>query len=58
MLISNRRDVGVDIHVFFIHFFETFPRFFAEKKYKLSNFAPKYETVDNYHTCLIFNKKQ
>ena len=47
----------VDMHTFIHGFFLSFPRFFAEKRYKLSNFAPKLEIVENYHTCLIFNKK-
>jgi len=36
----------MDIHVLFHLFFERFPLFFAEKRYKLRNFAPDYETVD------------
>ena len=43
----------------FIHvFFWSFPPIFAEIRYKLSNFAPKLEIVENNHTCLIFNKKE
>ena len=35
-----------DIHYFILHFLITFPPFFAEKRYKLSNFAPEIEIVD------------
>ena len=35
-----------DIHLFILQFFATFPPFFAEKIYKLSNFAPEIEIVD------------
>ena len=43
----NSSEVGyMDIHRFIITFFERFPPFFAEKRYKLINFAPKLEIVD------------
>jgi hypothetical protein len=35
-----------DINIFIIYFFERFPHFFAEKRYKLINFAPDLEIVD------------
>lgn len=35
-----------------------FPPFFAKKKYKLSNFAPKYEIVDKLSIVFIFNQKE
>jgi len=35
-----------DIHLFILQFFATFPPFFAEKRYKLINFAPEIEIVD------------
>ncbi len=41
MWISIYIDSSVDINSFFMYFFKTFPRFLAEKRYKLSNFAPK-----------------
>jgi len=48
----------VDIHTFIHGFFLRFPQIFAEKRYKLCNFAPDLEIVENYRTCLIFNKKE
>jgi len=36
-----------DIHRVIYRFFASFPRFFAGKRYKLINFAPKSEIVDN-----------
>jgi hypothetical protein len=36
----------MDIHRFIIGFFIRFPPFFAEKRYKLINFAPEMEIVD------------
>ena len=39
-------------------FFWSFPLFFAEKRYKLSNFAPEIEIVDKVHTLLIINEKE
>ena len=38
--------------------YATFQRYFAEKRYKLINFAPNFRIVENYHTCLIFSKKE
>jgi len=38
--------------------YKSFPRFFAEKRYKLCNFAPKIEMVDNCVFCLIIKKKE
>jgi hypothetical protein len=35
-----------DINSFIIIFFVRFPLFFAEKRYKLINFAPEMEIVD------------
>ena len=37
---------------------QTFPLFFAEKRYKLCNFAPKKKMVDNLTSCFIISKKQ
>ena len=43
----NTSEVGyVDIQMVIIAFLERFPPFFAEKRYKLINFAPKLEIVD------------
>ena len=36
----------VDIHNFILAINTTFPPFFAEKRYKLINFAPELEIVD------------
>ena len=49
---------NVDINALFKHFFVSFPRNFAEKRYKLINFAPKLESVDKVFTCLIIKKKE
>jgi len=38
----ERRDINMLIHIKF----GRFPQFFAEKRYKLIIFAPKYEIVD------------
>ena len=38
--------------------YATFQRYFAEKRYKLINFAPNFRIVENYRTCLIFSKKE
>jgi hypothetical protein len=35
-----------------------FPLFFAEKRYKLSNFATEIEIVYKVHTRLIINEKE
>ena len=37
----------VYIHSYIMPIFERFPLFFFEKRYKLINFAPKMEIVDN-----------
>lgn len=42
----------------FLQLFETFPLFFAEKRYKLCNFAPELENVDNHTILFVFNEKQ
>ena len=41
----SRQDL-VNINTFIISIWTTFPLFFAEKRYKLINFAPKKEIVD------------
>ena len=35
-----------DIHIIILQFFASFPPFFAGKRYKLINFAPKTRIVD------------
>jgi hypothetical protein len=45
-----------DIHTVICRFSERFPRFFAGKRYKLINFAPKFEIVDNCQTVQRTNK--
>ena len=42
----------VVIHSVIIKFLVRFPQIFDEKRYKLINFAPKKEIVDNYHSLL------
>lgn len=58
MLINNPPLVGVHFYGVFNIFLSIFPPFYAEKRYKLCNFAPDLEIVENYRTCLIFNKKE
>ena len=41
----SRQDL-VNIHTFIITIWTTFPLIFAEKRYKLINFAPKKDIVD------------
>ena len=48
----------MDIHRFIIAFFERFPPFFAEKRYKLINFAPEMEIVDNLSYWFIISEKE
>ena len=48
----------VDSRQVFLHFFETFPLFLAKKRYKLCNFAPELENVDNYTILFVINEKQ
>ena len=45
-----------DFHRLIQAFFERFPLFFAEKRYKLINFAPKSEIVDKRALMLIINR--
>ena len=49
-----RWDINTVIH----RKFESFPRFFAEKRYKLINFAPKKGIVDKVTERLIIRKKE
>ena len=44
----------VDIHIVISNFCCTFPRFFFNKRYKLINFAPNWENVDNYVKSLKY----
>ena len=48
----------VDFNTLFSHFLIIFPPFFAEKRYKLCNFAPKSRIVDKSFISVIFNNKQ
>ena len=48
----------VYIHSYITMIFERFPPFFAEKRYKLINFAPKMEIVDNLSYWFIIRKKE
>ena len=41
----------------YYHDLRNFSTFFAEKRYKLINFAPEFEIVDKIHYRLIINKK-
>ena len=45
--ISNQTVGTEDIHTLIFGFSTSFPPIFDEKKYKLINFAPKTEIVDN-----------
>ena len=47
-----------DIHTFIHRYFWRFPHFFAEKRYKLINFAPKKGIVDKVTERLRIRKKQ
>ena len=47
-----------DIHRVIKHKNKRFPRFFAEKRYKLINFAPKKGIVDKVAEQLIMRKKE
>ena len=42
----------------YYHDLRNFSTFFAEKRYKLINFAPEFEIVDKIHYRLIINKKE
>ena len=44
------------MHLLIYGFFERFPPFFDRKRYKLSNFAPKKEIVDNYRSSRKVSK--
>ena len=55
---AAKRARKVDINNLYTSLYTTFPLFFAEIRYKLSNFAPKTENVENPPTFLIFNKKE
>ena len=46
-IILNGKNELVNIHNYITLIFERFPLFFAEKRYKLINFAPEMEIVDN-----------
>ena len=45
-IILNGKIELVNIHNYITMIFERFPLFFAEKRYKLINFAPEIEIVD------------
>ena len=45
-IILNGKIELVNIHSYITMIFERFPLFFAEKRYKLINFAPKTRIVD------------
>ena len=47
-----------DIHRVIYGFFERFPLIFDGKRYKLINFAPKTESVDNYRSVRNVSKLQ
>ena len=57
-IILNGKNELVNIHNYITLIFERFPLFFAEKRYKLINFAPKLRIVDKIHYRLIINKKE
>ena len=44
------------MHTLICRFFKSFPRIFDGKRYKLINFAPKTEMVDNCLSKQIFSK--
>ena len=44
------------MHLLIYRFLESFPRFFDGKRYKLINFAPKKEIVDNYRSSRKVSK--
>jgi len=48
---------GRDINNVITTFFERFPPFFAEKRYKLIKFAPELEIVDKLPEIFIINEK-
>ena len=48
--------MGVQINSVLHGFFITFPLFFDEKRYKLINFAPNFETVNK--TCIVLIFKE
>jgi hypothetical protein len=48
----------VDINSFIHAYFATFPQIFAEKRYKLINFAPKLGMVDKLSLLFCIREKQ
>ena len=57
-IILNGKIELVNIHSYITLIFERFPLFFAEKRYKLINFAPEMEIVDNLSYWFIIRKKE
>lgn len=58
MLINNPPLVGVHFYGVFNIFLSIFPPFYAEKRYKLCNFAPKNRIVYKIVITMIFSGKQ
>jgi len=57
-IILNGKIELVNIHNYITLIFERFPLFFAEKRYKLINFAPEMEIVDNLSYWFIIREKE